>query len=34
VHELAEITLNDPCVITNPRQPCQRDIEVIYEESL
>jgi len=34
VHELAEIALNDPCVVTNPRKPCQRDIEVIYEESL
>jgi alcohol dehydrogenase class IV len=31
---LAEIALNDPCVVTNPRRPCQRDIEVIYEESL
>jgi alcohol dehydrogenase len=34
VHELAEIALSDPCVVTNPRRPCQRDIEVIYEESL
>lgn len=34
VHELAEMALNDPCVVTNPRRPCQRDIEVIYEESL
>jgi alcohol dehydrogenase len=34
VHELAEIALNDPCVVTNPRRPCQRDLEVIYEESL
>ena len=34
VHELAEIALNDPCVVTNPRRPSQRDIEVIYEESL
>jgi alcohol dehydrogenase class IV len=34
VHELAETALNDPCVVTNPRRPCQRDIEVIYEESL
>ena len=34
VHELAETALNDPCVVTNPRKPCQRDIEVIYEESL
>jgi alcohol dehydrogenase class IV len=34
VHELAEMALDDPCVVTNPRRPCQRDIEVIYEESL
>jgi alcohol dehydrogenase class IV len=34
VHELAKFALNDPCVVTNPRRPCQRDIEVIYEESL
>lgn len=34
VHELAEITLNDPCVVTNPRRPNQQDIEVIYEGSL
>jgi alcohol dehydrogenase len=34
VHELAESALNDPCVVTNPRPPSQRDIEVIYEESL
>ena len=34
VHELAEIALNDPCVVTNPRRPSQRDIEVIYEGSL
>jgi alcohol dehydrogenase class IV len=34
VHELAEITLHDPCVVTNPRRPGQRDIEVIYEEAL
>ena len=34
VRELAEVALNDPCLVTNPRQPCQRDIEVIYEESL
>ena len=34
VPELAENTLDDPCVVTNPRQPNQRDIEVIYEESL
>jgi alcohol dehydrogenase len=34
VHELAEFALDDACVVTNPRQVNQRDIEVIYEESL
>jgi len=34
VHELAEAALDDPCVVTNPRQVNQRDIEVIYEELL
>jgi 1,3-propanediol dehydrogenase len=34
VHELAEAALDDACVVTNPRQVNQRDIEVIYEESL
>jgi alcohol dehydrogenase class IV len=34
VHELAERALNDPCVVTNPRRPCERDLEVLYEESL
>jgi len=26
--------LQDPCMVTNPRRPNRRDIEVIYEESL
>lgn len=26
--------LKDPCMATNPRRPCKRDIEVVYEESL
>jgi alcohol dehydrogenase class IV len=34
VHELAERAMDDPCVVTNPRPPSQRDIEVIYEGSL
>ncbi len=34
VHELAENALDDPCVVTNPRQPNQRDIEVILEGAL
>ncbi len=31
---LARKALQDPCVITNPRRPGQRDLEVIYEEAL
>jgi alcohol dehydrogenase class IV len=34
VHELAEIALHDPCVVTNPRRPCRRDLEAVYEEAL
>ena len=32
--DLAEKAMNDPCMVTNPRVPTQRDIEVIYEEAL
>lgn len=31
---LAKKALQDPCMVTNPRIPNQRDIEVIYEEAL
>ncbi len=31
---LAEKAMNDPCMITNPRVPDKRDIEVIYERAL
>jgi alcohol dehydrogenase class IV len=31
---LSEKALRDPCMMTNPRRPKRRDIEVIYEESL
>jgi alcohol dehydrogenase class IV len=34
LHELAEFSLLDPCIVTNPRLPSRRDIEVVYEESL
>ena len=34
VRELSEIALTDLCIVTNPRVPCRRDLEVIYEESL
>jgi len=29
--QLAENALHDACIVTNPRRPTQRDIEVIYE---
>ncbi len=31
---LALNAMRDPCMVTNPRVPTQRDIEVIYEEAL
>lgn len=31
---LTDKALKDPCMVTNPRRPKARDIEVIYEESL
>lgn len=31
---LAKKAMQDPCLVTNPRRPNQRDIEVIYEEAL
>ncbi len=31
---LAGKAIKDPCMITNPKMPDQRDIEVIYEEAL
>lgn len=31
---LAQKAIKDPCMVTNPRTPNQRDIEVIYEEAL
>jgi alcohol dehydrogenase class IV len=34
VRELSKIALDDLCIVTNPRVPCCRDIEVIYEEAL
>ncbi len=34
VRELSEIALDDLCIVTNPRVPSRRDIEVIYEECL
>ncbi len=34
VPQLAQHALEDPCIVTNPRRPNQRDLEVIYEEAL
>jgi alcohol dehydrogenase len=34
VPELSQKAINDPCIVTNPRRPVQRDIEVIFEEAL
>ncbi len=31
---LARKALRDPCMVTNPRLPSLRDIEVIYEEAI
>jgi alcohol dehydrogenase len=34
IFRLGKMAMRDPCMITNPRQPKQRDIEVLYEEAL
>jgi alcohol dehydrogenase class IV len=34
IPELAKKALNDACLVTNPRRPTQRDIEVLYEEAI
>ena len=34
IPQLAAKAMADPCMVTNPRIPTQRDIEVIYEEAL
>ncbi len=31
---LAGKAIKDPCIVTNPRKPNQRDIEVIYQEAM
>jgi|GEM_PF-1329990 len=33
IPRLAQNAIKDPCVVTNPRKPCIRDIKVIYEEA-
>ena len=32
--ELSKKALKDACMVTNPRDPTPRDIEVVYEEAL
>ena len=34
IPSLAKKAIQDPCMVTNPMRPNQRDIEVIYEEAL
>ncbi|MFO7683811.1 MAG: iron-containing alcohol dehydrogenase, partial [Chloroflexota bacterium] len=34
IPQLAQNALHDACMVTNPRRPNQRDIEVVYEEAL
>jgi alcohol dehydrogenase class IV len=34
IPDLAEHALHDACLVTNPRQPVRRDLEVIYGEAL
>jgi len=34
VPELSQKAMSDPCIVTNPRRPVTRDIEVIFEEAL
>ncbi len=34
IQALAQNSMKDPCIVTNPRKPALRDIEVIYEEAL
>ncbi len=34
IPELAEKAMHDVCMVTNPRAPTQKEIEIIYEEAL
>uniref|UniRef100_A0A7C4EJV3 Iron-containing alcohol dehydrogenase n=1 Tax=Fundidesulfovibrio putealis TaxID=270496 RepID=A0A7C4EJV3_9BACT len=34
IPRLAELAMKDPCLLTNPRAPTQREIEAIYEAAL
>ncbi|PMR69011.1 alcohol dehydrogenase-like regulatory protein ErcA [Halomonas heilongjiangensis] len=31
---LTEHAMEDPCILTNPRRSCERDVAVVYEEAL
>ncbi|MDX1633282.1 MAG: alcohol dehydrogenase-like regulatory protein ErcA [Marinobacter sp.] len=34
IPSLSSYAMQDPCIVTNPRKSCQRDVEVVYEEAL
>lgn len=34
IPSLSSYAMQDPCIVTNPRRSCQRDVEVVYEEAL
>ena len=34
IPRLAELAMKDPCLLTNPRAPTQKEIEAIYEAAL
>ncbi len=34
IPELARNATRDACMVTNPRVPCQRDVEAVYEQAL
>ncbi len=34
IPELSRKAMEDPCIVTNPRRPSQKDIEAIYEKAL
>jgi alcohol dehydrogenase class IV len=31
---LSQHAMDDPCILTNPRESSQRDVEVVYGEAL
>ncbi|SDX33013.1 alcohol dehydrogenase-like regulatory protein ErcA [Marinobacter mobilis] len=34
IPHLSHFAMQDPCIVTNPRQSSKRDVEVVYEEAL